>query len=63
VLSSHRRPFGHRIVLEPKALVDASEAWFWNEDWQAGEREASDDIAADRTRKFASDEDFLASLD
>jgi AbrB family looped-hinge helix DNA binding protein len=54
---------GHEIVLEPKTLVDASETWFWSEEWQAGEREASEDIAAGRTRTFASDEDFLASLD
>ncbi len=32
---------GDAIVLEPKAVVDASQAWFWQRDWQAGEREAS----------------------
>ena len=51
------------IVLEPKTVVDASQAWFWREDWQAGEREASADIAAGRTRRFESDQDFLESLD
>jgi len=51
------------IVLEPKTVVDASQAWFWKEDWQAGEREASADIAAGRTRRFESDQDFLESLD
>jgi antitoxin PrlF len=51
------------IVLEPKALVDAMQAWFWADEWQGGEREASADIAEGRTRRFETDEDFLASLE
>lgn len=51
------------IVLEPKAIVDGSQAWFWENEWQAGEREASADMRAGRTTRFESDEDFLASLD
>lgn len=51
------------IVLEPKTVIDASQAWFWTEAWQAGEREASADIAEGRTRRFDSDGDFLTSLD
>lgn len=50
------------IVLEPKTVVDASQAWFWQPDWQAGERQASEDIASGRTSRFESDEDFLDSL-
>ena len=37
------------IVLEPKTVIDASQAWFWKPDWQAGERKASEDIEARRT--------------
>ena len=51
------------IVLEPKTVIDASQAWFWASEWQAGEREASADIAGGRTRTFESDEDFLSSLE
>jgi antitoxin PrlF len=51
------------IVLEPKAVVDASQAWFWQRDWQAGEREASADIDAGRTTRYGSDDEFLESLD
>lgn len=51
------------IILEPKTLVDSSQAWFWTEAWQAGEREASADVAAGRTTRFESDDEFLASLD
>ena len=54
---------GDTIVLEPKTVVDASQAWFWRKDWQAGEREASEDIAAGRTTHYGSDDEFLESLD
>lgn len=51
------------IVLRPKKLVDASQAWFWTSAWQRGEREASAEIAAGRTTRYDSDEDFLRSLE
>ena len=51
------------IVLEPKTVVDASQAWFWQPSWQAGERQASEDIASGQTAEFDSDEEFLDSLD
>ena len=51
------------IVLEPKTVVDSSQTWFWAERWQAGEREASADIEAGKTRRFESDDEFLASLE
>jgi antitoxin PrlF len=51
------------ILLRPKRLVDADQAWFWSEEWQRGEREASADIANGRTRRFASADEFLDALD
>jgi AbrB family looped-hinge helix DNA binding protein len=51
------------IVLRPKKLIDASQAWFWSREWQAGEREADADIRAGRVTRHTSDEEFLASLD
>ena len=54
---------GDTIVLEPKTVVDASQAWFWQKAWQAGEREASEDIAEGRTTRYESDLEFLDSLD
>ena len=51
------------ILLRPKKVIDASQAWFWSPDWQAGEREASRDIEAGRVAVHATDEDFLGSLD
>lgn len=51
------------IVLRPKKLVDASQAWFWTDPWQAGEREASADVAAGRVTRYESDDEFLRSLE
>jgi predicted transcriptional regulator len=36
--------------------------WFWSEAWQAAEREAEADLAADDVETFENDADFLASL-
>ncbi len=44
---------GH-IVLTPKKLVDSSQAYFWTEEWQKGERKADEDIKAGRVKKFKS---------
>ena len=51
------------IVMRPKKLIDAEQAWFWTDAWQAGEREASDDIAAGRTTGSADAKEFLKSLE
>lgn len=44
---------GH-IVLIPKKLVDTSQAYFWTEEWQKGERKADEDIKAGRVKRFKS---------
>lgn len=44
---------GH-IVLTPKKLVDASQAYFWTPEWQAAEREAEEDIKSGRVKRFKS---------
>jgi AbrB family looped-hinge helix DNA binding protein len=51
------------IVMRPKKLVDAEQAWFWTDEWQAGEREATEDIAAGRTTRSASAKDFVKELE
>ena len=28
------------ILLRPQKLIDATQAWFWSPEWQAGERKA-----------------------
>ncbi len=51
------------ILLRPKKITDATQAWFWAPAWQAKEREASEDIDAGRVIRHDSADDFLASLD
>ena len=50
------------IVMRPKKLIDADQAWFWTEPWQRGEREASDDIARGRVRRSKDADEFIESL-
>jgi AbrB family looped-hinge helix DNA binding protein len=50
------------ILLRPRKVIDATQAWFWTPGWQAGEREADADQAAGRVEVFGSEEDFTAAL-
>ena len=36
------------IIMIPKRLIDADQAWFWTPEWQEGERRADEDIKAGR---------------
>jgi hypothetical protein len=40
-----------------------SQSWFWTPEWQAGEREASDELRENAGRVFDTAEDFLGSFD
>jgi AbrB family looped-hinge helix DNA binding protein len=51
------------ILLRPRKVIDATQAWFWTPAWQAGEREAAGDLAVGRSTVFESSDSFLASLD
>jgi hypothetical protein len=44
-------------------VVAGSQAWFWMPEWQEGEREADEDIAAGHTVRFDSIDDMDAALD
>jgi AbrB family looped-hinge helix DNA binding protein len=50
------------IFMRPLKLIDALQAWFWEEDWQKGEAQASADIKAKRTTHHKSGAEFLSSL-
>ncbi len=52
---------GH-IVLTPKKLVDASQAYFWTEEWQKGERKADEDIKTGRVKRFKSAREAIRYL-
>jgi len=53
---------GH-IILTPKKLVDASQAYFWTKEWQKGERKADEDIRAGRVKRFDSAADAVKYLE
>ena len=56
---------GEAFVISREDLEDlerADSAWFWDEAWQAGEREADADIAAGRGEFFGSTEEFINAL-
>lgn len=50
------------IVLRPKVLVDKDQAYFYTDRWQAGEREAEEDIRAGRGRKFGSMRELIETV-
>jgi len=52
-----------RIVLTPKKLVDASQAYFWTEEWQGAERKADEDIQAGRVKRFSSAAEAVRHLE
>jgi antitoxin PrlF len=54
---------GDRILLTPKRLIDKSQEYFWTEEWQRGEMEATEDIKAGKTAEFSDVEDLIAHLD
>jgi len=50
------------ILLRPQKLIDATQAWFWDPSWQAGERDADADRRAGRIETFESGEALVAEL-
>src|SRR5258708_36909066 len=50
------------ILLRPQKVIDATQAWFWTPEWQAGEREADADLAEGRVESFSSGEEVLDAL-
>jgi hypothetical protein len=46
----------------PQEPTDESQAYFWTPEWQAGEQEAEEDIAAGRVYEFDNVDDLIASL-
>ncbi|MGH8829365.1 MAG: AbrB/MazE/SpoVT family DNA-binding domain-containing protein [Jiangellaceae bacterium] len=50
------------VLMRGMTTVPADQAWFWSEEWQAGEREASEDIKTGRGTVYGDDAAFLDSL-
>ena len=52
-----------KLLVRPKKLIDADQAWFWEKDWQEAEMMAEEDIRKGRvSRVFESAEEGLAHL-
>ncbi|MDN5934218.1 MAG: hypothetical protein L0I24_24630 [Pseudonocardia sp.] len=64
-----RRPRTARHTVEARLeriehmLTAPDQAWYWTPEWQAGEVEADADLAAGRSTKHGSADEFLAALD
>ncbi|MBI2942518.1 MAG: AbrB/MazE/SpoVT family DNA-binding domain-containing protein [Chloroflexi bacterium] len=50
------------IELRPQRLIDASQAWFWTDTWQEGEREVDVHVAGGRIAVYDSFEAFAGAL-
>ena len=50
------------IVLRPMLPIPASQAWFWTEEWQKGERIADAEAELGLGTVYNSGEEFLDSL-
>ncbi len=42
--------------------IDPDQAWFWTPEWQAGEREADEDIANGHVETYSSMDDLIDDL-
>lgn len=51
------------VLLRGMTSVPADQRWFWEPEWQAGEREASEQIKAGDIEVFDDAEAMFASLD
>lgn len=50
------------VYVRGMKLVPADQAWFWTPEWQAGEREASEQIARGDYETYDDMDDFFAAL-
>ncbi|HWX44631.1 MAG TPA: AbrB/MazE/SpoVT family DNA-binding domain-containing protein [Solirubrobacteraceae bacterium] len=50
------------IELIPVITIPVDQAWYWTEEWQAGEREVDEEAARGEGQVFDSAEEFVAHL-
>ena len=50
------------VELRSTVAVPTSEAWFWEERWQAGEREVDEHVTSGRVTTYENDDAFTNSL-
>ena len=52
-----------QVALRGMTVVPSDQAWFWDRQWQQGEREASEQIAAGHTEEFEDAESMFDALE
>lgn len=52
-----------QIILRPKIAVDASQKWFWEPQWQAGEAEAEKELQQGEGKILSDGDELLEHLD
>jgi antitoxin PrlF len=52
-----------QVTLEGLAVIPADQRWFWTPEWQAGEREASEQIAAGKGQVFHDLDEMFEALE
>ena len=52
-----------RVLLRGMTVVPSDQAWFWDRQWQQGEREDSEQIAAGDTEGFEDAESMFDALE
>lgn len=55
-VSIHVEESSGKMVITPQLSVDRSKAWFLTPEWQAGEREADEDLKAGRFEVMTAEE-------
>ena len=57
-------PEKHGVTVQVRGLktIPADQAWFWSQEWQAGEQEASNEIARGEGTVYGSAEEMFDAL-
>lgn len=50
------------LLIKPVETVDRSQAWFWSDEWQKGEKEVDREKKKGKIKSFDNLDDFLKDL-
>ncbi len=62
-LTDHGQRVAAVVPVPMAEHFDDDQAWFWTQEWQVGEREATADREAGRSNVYYSGEEFIAALE
>lgn len=54
---------GNKIVIEPQVMIPKDQAYFYTQDWQKEEQEATEDIKKGRVTKTKNTKELFKELD